>query len=161
VNTATWTAYNAGPTDVVTATASATVNVSAAPVGPEIAVEPPSLTAELLPGGQLTATVTISNSGDTDLTWTAELAATDCAEPGIILWASVLPAEGVTPPGGQSAVSVVFSAEGAPPGQPVSGVLCLSSNDPDEPVVAVPLSLTVSAFRVRMPIIIGSPSGGT
>ncbi|MDV7390120.1 hypothetical protein RZS08_02150, partial [Arthrospira platensis SPKY1] len=31
-NTATWTAYNTGPTDVVTATASATVNVTPLPM---------------------------------------------------------------------------------------------------------------------------------
>lgn len=157
-NTATWTAYNPGPTHTVTATAAATVNVATIAAAPDIAVAPGSLAAGLLPNQQMTATVTISNTGDAALNWMVAFAATDCNAPGVLLWASAAPPNGTTSPGGQSEVVVTFDAGGAA-AEELTGVLCVGSNDPDEPLVAVPLTLTVGQHLARLAIIIGSPAG--
>jgi hypothetical protein len=56
---------------------------------------------------------------------------------------------------------VSFDATGLAAG-PLTGLLCLTSNDPDEPLVVVPLNLTVNQvdYQVHLPVIIGSPAGG-
>jgi subtilisin-like proprotein convertase family protein len=69
VNTAMWTAYNLGPTDVVTATAAATVTIGI-PEPPNIVVDPLSLSSVQDPDTQTQHTLTISNTGGSDLTWT-------------------------------------------------------------------------------------------
>ena len=67
VNTATWTAYNPGPIDVVTATATATVTVLIPP--PNIFVDPLAISSSQQPAVQTQHTLTISNTGGSDLTW--------------------------------------------------------------------------------------------
>lgn len=165
VNTATWTAYNPGPTDVVTATAAATVTVEAIPTAPDIAVSPEALALEGEVGEEITATVTISNSGDAGLTWEASVTAEDCAAPGGASWASVAPSSGTTAPGNSSAALLTVDTGSLAPGD-YEGILCVTSDDPDEPLVVVPFSVTVlpppqDEWWVRLPIIIGSPQGGT
>ncbi len=77
VNTATWTAYNAGPTDVVSDTDSATVEILAVP---EMVVSPDSLSHTQSLDTQVTQTLTISNLGTGDLDWSiAELPAASLA----------------------------------------------------------------------------------
>ncbi|MFZ2361492.1 MAG: ExeM/NucH family extracellular endonuclease, partial [Anaerolineae bacterium] len=65
VNTATWTAYNAGPIDVVTATATATVTVPP----PNIFVDPLAVSSSQQPAVQTQHTLTISNTGGSALNW--------------------------------------------------------------------------------------------
>jgi hypothetical protein len=73
VNTATWTAYNAGPTDVVSDTDSATVTIFFVP---QIEVNPDILSGTQPLNTQVNQTLTISNVGTGDLDW-----AIDEAEP--------------------------------------------------------------------------------
>jgi len=68
---------------------------------------------------------------------------TPLCEPGDIPWASVAPASGVTPPGLTDTVDVTFDSTGLLP-DTYTGDLCISSNDPDESLVIVPLSLEVT-----------------
>ena len=152
VNTATWTAYNPGPLDVTTAAAAATVTVEEDPK-PNIEVSPGSLAADLLPNAQISQSVTISNTGAADLTWTLFYAPFECTTPGALLWASADAAGGTTAPGAASVVNVTFNAAGSPVGE-LSGVLCIAGNDPDEPLVSLPLALTIHEIRTYLPIII-------
>jgi hypothetical protein len=66
VNSATWTSYNPGPTDVATASDTATVNVLTPPV---IAVDPDGIFASQIPDAQTTLPLTISNIGVDTLSW--------------------------------------------------------------------------------------------
>ncbi len=65
-NTATWTAYNAGPVDVATAQASATVTVIPA----DVDVSPASLAVAHATPTSTQETLTIANAGGFDLDWT-------------------------------------------------------------------------------------------
>jgi hypothetical protein len=59
-------------------------------------------------------------------------------------WLSLSTASGSTAPASNSEVTVTFDATGLAP-DTYSGSLCVESNDPLNPVVSVPVSLTVSA----------------
>jgi hypothetical protein len=57
-------------------------------------------------------------------------------------WASTDPINGTTAPGGGSEVTVTFDSTGYAAGV-YTGMLCIESNDAVEPLVAVPLTMTV------------------
>lgn len=59
-----------------------------------------------------------------------------------IPWLSVDPSSGTTPGGGSDEVSVVFDSTGLSAGE-YTGNLCISSNDPNNATVVVPVTLTV------------------
>ena len=69
-----------------------------------------------------------------------------------MLWVSADAAGGTTAPGAASVVNVTFNAAGSPLGD-LAGVLCITGNDPDEPLVSVPLTLTIHEIRTYLPII--------
>jgi hypothetical protein len=157
VNTATWTAYNAGPTDVVTDTDSAMVTVGDV-LPAEVDVSPDSLSETLGENDQSVQTITISNTGEADLAWSIEEAPTACDTPGDIPWLSVSPVTGTTAGGSSTLVNVTFDATGLVVGD-YSGTLCVESNDPDEPTVPISIALTVVRNQIYLEIVLGSPHG--
>jgi hypothetical protein len=77
-----------------------------------------------------------------------------CDLPGDIPWASVSPASGSTPGGSSSVVDVTFDTNGLEIGSTHDGTLCITSNDPGNPLVMVPLRLTVvESYRTYLPIV--------
>lgn len=141
-NTATWTAYNEGPMDVVSATAAATVTIS--PTGAaDIAVSPEALSGSVLQNTQLTQTLTISSTGSGTLEWAVE-EGSDCSTPGDVPWVSAFPSSGTTAAGESSDVDVIFDATGLDLNV-YTGTLCIGSNDLDNPWLSVPLTMTVTA----------------
>jgi hypothetical protein len=84
---------------------------------------------------------------------TAHLAA--CDNPANLPWLSLGQTLGTTAGGATTVVDVTFDATGLAPGI-YSGVLCVQSNDPDTPLVEVPVSLVVAVLFVD-----GFESGGT
>jgi uncharacterized repeat protein (TIGR01451 family) len=101
--------------------------------GPHISVSPVALTATLDEGGTTMRTLIIGNEGVADLIW-------NLAEEPAVSWLGVAPMSGATPPLDSDEVTVTFDATG------LTGVyttmLQISSNDPDEPQVSVPVTLT-------------------
>jgi uncharacterized repeat protein (TIGR01451 family) len=65
-----------------------------------------------------------------------------CLVPEDISWVSVSPTSGTTPGGSTDTVQVTFDSTGLSTGV-YTGTLCVSSNDSTNPLVTVPLSLTV------------------
>jgi uncharacterized repeat protein (TIGR01451 family) len=65
-----------------------------------------------------------------------------CVNPEDIAWASVNPASGTTAGGSASTVEVTFDSTGLSTGV-YTGTLCVTSNDATNPLVTVPLTLTV------------------
>jgi subtilisin-like proprotein convertase family protein len=90
----------------------------------------------------------LENLGNGTLTWNiteapaAKMENGACTPPTDIPWLSVDPANGSTPAGNGSAVTVTYNSASLANGT-YNALLCLNSNDPDEPVVTVPVTLNV------------------
>ncbi|PDV97216.1 hypothetical protein A9Q02_04735 [Candidatus Chloroploca asiatica] len=65
-----------------------------------------------------------------------------CLAPADVPWLSIEPTSGTTAPGATTAVTATLDATGLAVGQ-YAAVLCVNSNDPIQPVVAVPVNLDV------------------
>lgn len=67
----------------------------------------------------------------------------DCSNPSDVPWLSESPASGTVASGASQDVTVTADASGLDPGN-YAAVLCVTTNDPDHALVAVPVSLTVT-----------------
>lgn len=65
-----------------------------------------------------------------------------CSAPDGVPWLSADPISGTTPPTGSEPVDVTVDSTGLTPGDH-EALLCITTNDPDAPLVEVPVSLTV------------------
>lgn len=86
-----------------------------------------------------------------------------CSAPSNISWASVSPTSGSAAGGESDSVNVTFNSSGLGAGT-YEGTLCVESNDPDESLVEVPLSLTVQPSGDPATVRVGSgmvASGGS
>ncbi len=70
------------------------------------------------------------------------LVAPFCDSPSDISWLSVDPASGTTGAGETSEITVDFNADGLPPGT-YEAFLCVTSNDPSEPLIQIPVTMEV------------------
>lgn len=100
---------------------------------PLIEVFPGSLKATQLQETVVTHTLTISNHGLPDLDWSLDNTA---------LWVDLSTNSGTTPANSGSAVQTLFDATGLAPGEYTSTVM-VNSNDPTQPAVGVPMTMTV------------------
>jgi hypothetical protein len=66
-----------------------------------------------------------------------------CQEPADVPWLSLDPTSGTTPAGGTSEVTVLVDSTGLAPGLHEAHV-CVTTDDPENPLVGVPISLTVT-----------------
>ncbi len=106
----------------------------------DITVAPLSLGATLNPGGAATRTLTIGNVGTADLNWSL-------TEDPAAGWLDEMPSDGTIPPAESDDVVVVFDATGLTDGV-YATTLGISSDDPDESVLDVPVVLTVTAAPI-------------
>jgi hypothetical protein len=90
-------------------------------------------------------------------------AADDSCVASAISWASADPTSGTTAAGASSTVDVTFDSTGLAAGT-YEGVLCVNSNDPDEPQVPVALTLVVTemptSFDLYLPVVINAGAAG-
>ncbi|HEX5124059.1 MAG TPA: hypothetical protein VFV97_12500 [Rhodanobacteraceae bacterium] len=68
-----------------------------------------------------------------------------CSQPADQPWLSIAPSTGTTPGGADMPTTVTIDATSANPGDTLAGTVCVRSNDPDEPVVEVPVSFDVTS----------------
>ena len=119
-----------------------TLNVTA----PDINVTPVSLTESLNPGQSSTQVITIQNVGNDTLNWTMDEVPDE-------LWlttALVVPAQaGTVPPGDFQEVEATFNATGLAVGT-YNTTLEITSDDPDEGLVVVPVTLNVTAPDINV-----------
>jgi hypothetical protein len=79
-----------------------------------------------------------------------------CSVPSDIPWVSADPVSGTVAGGSSVAVNVTFDSTGLAVGT-YSGNLCVTSNDPDEPLVVVPVELEVTPYTLYLPIAVREP----
>jgi hypothetical protein len=149
-NTATWTAYNGSGTATAVSADSATVNVLI-----------PEITASFPDGAlsQFELTIeeyllNITNQGEGALGWlvyTAEFSAepetmSACSVPVEISWLSIDPASGSIPAGSSSEVTVTVDTTELEAAASYAASICVSSNDPEFPMLEFPVDLTVIPY---------------
>jgi len=105
---------------------------------PCVQVSPPSLQKDLISGHAATQAQTVTNAGAGALNWQLS------KMPVELQWASTVPISGQLDADTSTLVDITFDAAGLQ-GDHYSGALRLDSDDPVNPVVNVPLTLTVES----------------
>jgi uncharacterized repeat protein (TIGR01451 family) len=82
----------------------------------------------------------------------------ECGNPAEIPWLSATPYNGTIDPGLFTLVDVGFDSTGMATGE-YTADLCIASNDPDEPVVTVPVTMTVVAPAIELDKTVGTEEG--
>jgi PKD repeat protein len=107
---------------------------------PDIVVDAPPLQTELCPDSTDVITFTICNVGAGDLIWNFdEMTATIGYD---VPWLSEDPVSGTLAPDLCIDVDVTFDSTGMMPGDYFAHLL-IESNDPDEPIITLPVTMTV------------------
>ena len=138
------TAYNSGNTSGNTGCTYA-VTVPTVTNDPVVQVSPGTLDESVETGFTTSTTFAIGNPGGADLDWTLDTSdSAACTTPSTVDWLTLAPTSGSVGAhnGTPSNVDVGIDAATLAPGS-YSTNLCVHSNDPATPVVAVPLTLTV------------------
>lgn len=106
--------------------------------------------------------VFIANTGDQPLEWsiTEATAPESCAEPVDIPWLGTSPVSGTTVSGTDSPIQIEFDSTGISPGE-LAAAICVSSNDPDAPLVPISVSMIVTdspdGYQVFLPGLMKRP----
>ena len=137
------TAYNSGNQGGNTGCTYA-VTVPSAGENPVIAVDPTALSGSAAVGTSTSVPLAIGNTGSADLTWNIDTSDdASCATPSTTAWLSAAPDSGTVATGAADAsVSITLDAASLSAGEHTTNV-CVHSNDPAAPVVAVPVTFTV------------------
>lgn len=137
-------AYNSGNTGGNTG-CTYQVTVPTAVGGPVANVTPTSLSGTAEAGASTTAALSVGNTGSAALTWNIDTSnAANCATPATVSWISFAPASGSTAQGTSTPVTVNLDASALSSGSYNTNV-CVRSNATATPVVAVPVTFTVTA----------------
>ncbi|GAP44308.1 protein containing Por secretion system C-terminal sorting domain [Lentimicrobium saccharophilum] len=112
-------------------------DLAAGATGPQIAVSPMEINATLQPDAQATETMTITNNGDEDLTWSIAI------DPGTASWLSVAETSGTTAAGTSTEVIVTMDATGLA-ADTYNATLVITNNSTTA-TVNVPVHMIVSS----------------
>ncbi|MFA5590747.1 MAG: S8 family serine peptidase [Lysobacteraceae bacterium] len=99
-------------------------------------------------------------SGNWMVRGSGETVVDGCTALADVPWLTVNPDSGTTPASGSTGVTVGFDSSGMSPGT-YGANLCIASDDPVNPLLAVPVELTVNAAPVTHAITVNTaPAGG-
>lgn len=111
---------------------------------PSIDVTPGTLEGAADQGASTVVPLSIGNTGDAALDWTAQAVLSDCAAPETVPWLTLDPVAGSVAPGDPAAtVDVTMDAAGLAEGL-YNATVCIDSNDTLNALVAVPVTFTVT-----------------
>jgi plastocyanin len=111
---------------------------------PVLDLSPGSLAGTADEGASTVVPLSIGNTGDADLDWTADTASTDCATPDVVPWLSLDPTGGTVVVGDPPTnINVTLDATTLAPGVYNANV-CVQSNDAANALVPVPVEFTVN-----------------
>jgi subtilisin-like proprotein convertase family protein len=118
---------------------------------PVVAVNPAQLASTQAPAATVTRTLEIGNTGAGLLQWNVG-DGTDATCTGDLPWLSTSPITGTVLAGTTSEVTVAFDSTGLASGD-YDGYLCVNSSDPETPLVAVPVLMTVEDYELFLPML--------
>ena len=134
---------------------------SGAEAAATIDINPTSLSGGQQPDTQSSQTLTVGNTGSSDLNWSLfEDSATACDTSSDISWITLSAANGTVAAADSDTVDVTFDSSGMADGS-YSANLCIESNDADNPAVSVPLTLDVCSPATAVSITNITTSGTT
>jgi agmatine/peptidylarginine deiminase len=107
---------------------------------PNIVLGIDSLKANCAPGNTTSESFAVSNTGQIDLTYSISWS-TLVTEP-VADWLVLNPVSGTIEPGGSDVINATFDATQLAAGV-YNGTIQLTSNDPDQPVIIIPVQFTV------------------
>ena len=120
---------------------------------PNIYISPTSLTSQQIPDQVKTLKLEISNYGSAPLDLSIHESPTSSCSAADIPWVSVSPDTGTTAPASTTPIDVIFDSTGLATGI-YQGVLCVNSNDPDESLIAIPITLeTIEELSIFLPLL--------
>jgi len=122
---------------------------------PAVAVAPNPLTATVKQGDSRVVSLSVTNTGSATLDYT--IGESDCDRPGETAWLTLASSAGSLAPGHADAVGVTMDAGALTEGVHTAA-LCVSSTDPAQPAIAVPVALTVTPPDAPAPVIGISPA---
>ena len=106
-------------------------------IAPHITVEPAALRLTVEPGVPLTDTLTLSNSGGAPLQWTAARSG------AIATMTSLSSSSGTAAPADSRLLTLTVSSTFSTPAGASTGQITFTSNDPAQPSLVVPVTITV------------------
>jgi hypothetical protein len=117
----------------------------AVPGNPAATVAPGNVDVVVVQGAGATDMFGITNSGDvgSTLNYTLDLATTSCESPEAVAWLGVAPDAGAVAQGATAAVVARVDAASLGAGSH-SALICVHSDDPANPVISVPVNVTVT-----------------
>ena len=120
----------------------------------DIYITPSSLTNQQIQDQVMTLILEIRNYGSAPLNWSIYEAPTSSCFNSDIPWVSESPDTGTTAPSSTTTIDVVFDSTGLAHGI-YQGALCFSSNDPDKPLLAIPITLeTIEEQTIFLPLLL-------
>lgn len=111
-----------------------------ATLGPRLETLPASVEVNVDPGNSVTETIYLTNKGGAALKWNASLSDT------LTNLISLSRSSGTTIPNARSALNLTVRTTQSTPALTTSGSVTLVSDDPSNPTVTIPVSLTVRAI---------------
>ena len=120
--------------------------VGSEPTEPAASVSGGPIDVIVIEGQQGSDSFGLTNSGDpgSSLDYTVDMATTSCASPSAVSWLGVSPDAGSVAAGASAVINVNVDAGALPEGNH-SALLCVRSNDPQNGVIEVPVSVEVQA----------------
>lgn len=122
------------------------VTVPSGGANPVVSVDPTALSGSAEVGASTNVSLAVGNTGSAELTWnvdTSDDAA--CTTPSTTAWLTAAPTSGAVATGAADAdIAITLDAAALAAGEHTTNV-CVHSNDPATPVVAVPVTFTVEA----------------
>lgn len=117
------------------------------PTNPAATVAPGTVDVVVDHGTSATDMFGITNSGDvgSTLNYVLDLSPTSCANPSAVSWLSVAPMSGAVAQAATSTITATVNAASLAAGS-YSAFICVHSNDMAQPLISVPVSVTVNAL---------------
>ncbi|MEO5626358.1 MAG: hypothetical protein ABIQ70_10165 [Dokdonella sp.] len=119
--------------------------VNSTPTNPAATVAPGTVDVVVDHGASATDMFGITNGGDvgSTLNYTLDLSSTSCASPAAVSWLSVAPISGAVAQAATSTITATVNAMALTAGS-YSAFICVHSNDTAQPLISVPVSVTVN-----------------